>query len=124
MAASLADLLAQKAALEQKIAQAQQAERAQAIAQVKSLMAQYGLTVADLGVAAGARRAGSPATPASRPAPESTPARASRKGKPLGKVPPKYRDPASGATWTGRGLRPRWLQAALAAGRALDEFRI
>jgi DNA-binding protein H-NS len=31
-------------------------------------------------------------------------------GKPRGKVAPKYRDPATGQTWTGRGKTPRWLQ--------------
>jgi DNA-binding protein H-NS len=24
-------------------------------------------------------------------------------------IPPKYRDPVSGATWSGRGLKPRWI---------------
>lgn len=27
-------------------------------------------------------------------------------------VPPKYRDPKTGATWTGRGLPPKWIAAA------------
>lgn len=27
-------------------------------------------------------------------------------------VPPKYRDPETGATWTGRGLPPAWIAAA------------
>jgi len=27
-------------------------------------------------------------------------------------VPPKYRDPATGATWTGRGLPPAWIASA------------
>jgi ribosomal protein S25 len=34
----------------------------------------------------------------------------------------KYRDPATGATWTGRGKRPRWLEVALEDGRKLEEF--
>jgi len=32
------------------------------------------------------------------------------------KVPPKYRGP-SGETWAGRGVRPRWLVAAIKKGR-------
>jgi DNA-binding protein H-NS len=40
------------------------------------------------------------------------------------KVAPKYRDAASGNTWTGRGLQPRWLRDALASGRKLSEFVI
>ena len=40
------------------------------------------------------------------------------RGKPRGKVKPKYRNPADTAqTWSGRGKRPRWFNAALAAGK-------
>lgn len=39
-------------------------------------------------------------------------------------VAPKYRDAASGATWTGRGKQPRWLAAAIKSGKKLDDFRI
>ncbi|GHC88156.1 H-NS histone [Pseudorhodoferax aquiterrae] len=35
------------------------------------------------------------------------------------KVDAKYRDPASGATWTGRGKAPRWI-----ADRNREEFLI
>lgn len=45
--------------------------------------------------------------------------------KPLGKVAPKYRNPANAAeTWSGRGKQPRWLAAYTGAGRSLDEFAI
>jgi len=41
------------------------------------------------------------------------------------KVPPKYRNPERAEeTWTGRGLRPRWLTAALKSGKSIDDFRI
>jgi DNA-binding protein H-NS len=103
---NLADLIAQKAALEQKIAEARREARASAIAQVKSLMAEHGLSLADLGGKA------SPAV--------ATGAH-SRKG---GKVPAKYRDPATGTTWSGRGLQPKWLKAALASGRKLSDFAV
>jgi len=39
-------------------------------------------------------------------------------------VSPKYRDPATGETWAGRGARPRWLQAHLKQGRKLEHFAI
>ena len=42
--ASLKDLLAQRAALEQQIAETQERERSDAIAKVKSLMQEYGLS--------------------------------------------------------------------------------
>jgi DNA-binding protein H-NS len=101
--ASLEELLAQKASLEKQILDAQREERSAAIAQVKALMAQYGLTLADLGTRAAAapKRSGS-----------------------TGKVAPKYRDPTTGDTWTGRGLQPKWLRSALAAGRSLSDFTI
>lgn len=34
----------------------------------------------------------------------------------------KYRDPATGSTWSGRGLQPAWVKSALAEGRNLSEF--
>src|SRR5580692_312386 len=38
-----------------------------------------------------------------------------------GKVAPKYRNPDNPSeTWAGRGLRPRWLAAALKGGEKLE----
>ncbi|HEV8693035.1 MAG TPA: H-NS histone family protein [Lysobacter sp.] len=52
-------------------------------------------------------------------------ARKSTKGYKLGKVAPKYRNPANNAeTWAGRGKPPRWLAVYLDKGRNLDEFLI
>ncbi|MFT4247912.1 MAG: H-NS histone family protein [Pseudomonas sp.] len=49
-------------------------------------------------------------------------------GKParkLGKVPPKYRNPANAKeTWTGRGKQPRWLAELTAKGKKLEDFLI
>jgi DNA-binding protein H-NS len=39
-------------------------------------------------------------------------------------VLPKYRDPMTSETWSGRGKLPRWLVAAMKSGRKIDEFRI
>jgi DNA-binding protein H-NS len=99
---TLNELLAQKAALEKQIIDAQREEKAGAIAQVRALMAEHGLSLADLGsrVAAGARRVGS------------------------GKVAAKYRNPATGETWSGRGLQPNWLKAAVVGGRSLADFAV
>lgn len=102
--ASIQELLEQKAALEAQIAQMQKAARADAIAKVKALMSEYGLTAEDL--AQGAR----------------APRKASAEGA-SSKVAPKYRNEA-GDTWTGRGLKPKWLTAALASGKTLDDFKI
>ncbi len=40
------------------------------------------------------------------------------------KVAPKYLDPATGNTWTGRGKTPRWIVQAEADGRERTEFLI
>jgi DNA-binding protein H-NS len=105
---TLQELLAQKAALEKQIAETQRQERADAIAKVKGLMAEYGLTAADIVGKTG-------------PAPRNTSAPSSNSGR---KVAPKYRNPATGETWTGRGLQPNWLKTALASGKQLSDFAI
>ncbi len=97
---SITELLAQKAAIEQQIAEARRTERADALARVRALMSEHGLTVADLA-------SKSPA--------------AKRSGV---KVAPKYRDASTGNTWSGRGLQPRWLKEALATGGNLSDFAI
>ena len=99
--AKLTDLLAQRASLEKQIADAQREERSGAIAQIKALMAEHGLTAADLtGRAANPRKPGG------------------------GKVAAKYRNKATGETWSGRGLQPRWLNAALASGKKIADFAV
>jgi DNA-binding protein H-NS len=98
----LSELLAQKAALEQQIADVQREQHADAVARVKALMAEYGLTLADI---------------------SSSKAAAAPK-KASSKVAAKFHNPATGDTWSGRGLKPKWLTAELAAGRALSEFAV
>jgi DNA-binding protein H-NS len=42
-----------------------------------------------------------------------------------GPVAPKYRNRENPTeTWAGRGLRPRWLSAAIKGGKKLDDFLI
>ena len=82
---TVAQLLAQKAALEAQIEAARKAENADAIAKVKALIAEHGLTQQD--IFGGAKRG----------------------RKASGSVAPKYKDPISGATWSGRGKPPKWI---------------
>lgn len=110
---SYQELLAQKAALEKQqadldkqLAEARRAERAGVIAQIRSLMAEHGLSLADLNGKSAAPKA------------PKTSANAGRK------VAPKYRNPSTGETWTGRGLQPNWVKAAVASGKKLEEFAI
>lgn len=101
--ASLQELLDQKAELERQIDATRRHERGDAIAKVKALMAEHGLSMADLSSKA------------------STPKASAGSG---GKVAAKYRNTATGDSWSGRGLQPKWLKAALAAGRKIEEFTI
>ena len=90
MMATYKELLQQRDALEQQINQARRQETAQALAQVRALIAEFGLTAQEI-----------------------FPIGKAGKGKNAGsgiKVAAKYRDPASGATWTGRGKAPKWIQ--------------
>ena len=100
---SLQDLLAKRAALEQEIEATQKRERQDAISKVKSLMSEHGLTAADLSSKSPSTKAGA------------------AKGA---KVAPKYRNAATGDTWSGRGLQPKWLKAALASGKKITDFAI
>jgi DNA-binding protein H-NS len=101
--ATLQELLAQKHALERQILEAQRSRHTEALAQIRQIMAEHGLTVVDI-----------TAQPSSRKA-----AQASR-----GKVAAKYKHPQTGASWTGRGLKPRWLSEELSNGKTLADFAI
>ena len=68
---------------------------------------------------------GAAAAPRAAKAGAAKPAAAHKARKPLGKVAPKYRNPANtGETWTGRGKQPRWLAAYTAQGKKLEDFLI
>lgn len=56
-------------------------------------------------------------------APKTTRA-ASKSTAPKRVVAPKYRHPATQATWTGRGKAPRWLTEAEAQGQSRETFLI
>jgi DNA-binding protein H-NS len=49
--------------------------------------------------------------------------RRGRKPGRQGKVAPKYRGP-SGELWTGRGMKPRWMTAAIKGGARPGDFLI
>jgi len=62
---------------------------------------------------------------ASVQAPARKAAKKSTAGRKLGKVPPKYRNPANkDETWTGRGRQPRWLAEQVARGKKPEDFLI
>jgi DNA-binding protein H-NS len=84
-------------------AQAEQIRRSEVkevVAKIKVAIDAYGITTQDLfgGAVPSKTKAGS-----------------------AGQATAKYSD-GKGNSWVGRGKRPRWLQAALASGRKLEEF--
>ncbi|RCW69514.1 H-NS family nucleoid-associated regulatory protein [Pseudorhodoferax soli] len=68
-----------------------------------------------------AHRKALPPIPVLRPPKVELPLRSS--GSPF-HVAVKYRNPATGDYWKGRGPHPRWLREALSAGRQLEEFLV
>ena len=80
-------------------------ERTQAIAAAKDLIKAHELSPSELGFSgkASAKRV-------------STDKRNS--------VAPKYQDPETGKTWTGRGKTPAWLNSQLTSGRDKQDFLI
>lgn len=47
------------------------------------------------------------------------------KGRKLGKVPPKYRNPAKPSeVWSGRGKQPRWMAELVKKGKKPEDFLI
>ena len=89
MSLSYKELLQKREALEHEIAQARQNEISSAVAKVRELVAEYGLSAQDIFPGRGAKTSAA---------------------KPVSKVAAKYRDPATGQTWTGRGKAPKWIE--------------
>ncbi|GJJ02784.1 DNA-binding protein [Duganella rhizosphaerae] len=83
------------AELQQLAEAARKNEIADAKAQIAAIMKDYGLTVADLG---GVK---------------------TKAAKTRNPVAAKYRDSATGETWTGRGRSPKWLE-----GKDKDQYLI
>jgi len=83
--AKIADLQAQAEVVKRE-------EKEQAIGMARTMISAYGITAKDLGLDKAPKLKSGP--------------------KVGNKVSPKYRDPASGATWSGRGKTPRWINGA------------
>lgn len=96
---SYKELMAQKAELEARIAEARKAEIAAALSRIRELATEFNLGSDEIMQALGHSRAA-----------------ASRTRKP---VAPKYRNPETGATWSGRGREPAWL-----AGKNREDFAL
>lgn len=87
---SYKELLKQREQLENQIKEARNKELADAVNQVRSLVSEFSLTAEDV----------------------FPPARGKRSSTAGSKVAPKYKNPETGETWTGRGKAPKWIAGA------------
>ena len=99
------ELIAARVEREKRIAEMQRDARAMNIAKVRAVMAEFGVTAADIKG-------------------KSTAGRASGADKPKRQVAIKYHNKATGDSWAGRGKQPRWLTAALASGAKITDFAV
>lgn len=84
-------LLEQRDQLEAQIKQAERVEKQAAISQAQQLINDFGLKPKDLFTTR----------------------------KAVAKAPIKYRDPATGAEWSGRGREPLWIK-----GKSREQFAV
>lgn len=94
--ASYRDLLKQREALQKQIDEAQEQEVAAAIEKVRAIISEYSLTPEQVFAQRKGKRGPKPRT-----------------------KPVKYRDPVSGATWSGMGREPLWIK-----GQSREQFLI
>ena len=103
--ANLLDIQAQIAMLQAEAAKIMHEQRASVIADIKEKMSAYQLVAADLFDEKAVKVKGVKRESSSKPAAI------------------KYRG-SNGETWSGRGLKPRWLSAEIEAGKSLNDFLI
>lgn len=96
----LQDLIRQRDALNVQIEEMQKALQAEALSEIRARMLEYQISVEDL----------------------ASTGRSVQREK--SKSAPKYRNPETGKTWSGRGKRPQWIHDALADGQSLDKYLI
>ena len=102
---SLPGLQKVEKALEQERKRREKEARKQAQQEIRDVAQRYGLSVDDLLAQVDTTKG--------------------PKGKSKGKVPPKFRHPEdSSKTWTGRGRKPKWVQAWEEGGGDIEELRI
>ena len=90
-------------------------DRKPVIAAIVKQMKAHEISLDEIGEAFGKRRAPRTATKVAS-------TRASKTARKP--VAPKFRDPESGATWSGRGRTPRWIVEAEQSGKDRSSFAI
>ena len=108
---TLIEINQQIEALQKQADELRVSERASTIAEINTKIAAFGLKPTELTFPAKKRKV--------REAQEGK-VKARKSKNP---VPPKFKGP-KGELWSGRGLQPRWLTQAIAAGQARESFAI
>jgi DNA-binding protein H-NS len=91
MERTYADLVAEREELDTLIAAAWESERRDALKSIRALMAEFGISPSDL------------VENVSKRGPRYKPIKS-------GRYVPRYRDPVSGKTWSGKGREPAWME--------------
>lgn len=99
------ELQAQIAELQARADEIFKAEKNDAVATVRSLIEKFSITAKEAGFEAAAAATG-------------------KQHKVRKPAEPKFKNPQTGETWSGRGRMPTWLVAAQNEGRNLDEFKL
>lgn len=115
-----AQMIAQIEELKKQAERTRKEEFSSVVKAIKKQIADYNITAEDLGLTGATSQSGRNSKVATGKQVRKTRAKRSTAGT---KVAPKYRD-ETGNTWTGRGKQPKWVVAALASGRSLDEMLI
>ena len=96
---SLKELKELQTQVSRAIASYEDRKKREAVAELEEAAKRLGYSLSDLTNAASSRKRGS--------------------------APPKYANPADKSqTWTGRGRKPKWMEAALKAGKSPDDLLI
>ena len=118
MAKSYGQMQKQIAKLQREADALKKKEAADVVARIKEAIQHYELTADDLFGGRGSKRSAASkqaANGATKPSRGAT-----LKGK---NVAAKYRD-ENGNTWSARGSQPKWLTAALASGKEIEDFLV
>lgn len=96
---SLKELKELQAQVGRAISSFEDRRKREAVAELEETAKRLGFNLSELTAAAGSRKRGS--------------------------APPKYANPDDRSqTWTGRGRKPKWMEAALKAGKSPDDLLI
>lgn len=94
---SYEELQAEISRLQRQAEEVREKEKQEGLAKVYEIMDRYGITASDLKL---------------------------RKSRKVSLSKPKFKNPTTGETWSGRGKRPHWIHEWVSSGKDLDQLRI